>query len=98
MVYGLCFVLFVVGLYGVLAKRNLLKIIAGLAIMEAAAILLVVMLGYNAGGGGDSVAHELAVVAIATAIAVIAVAVTIARKLGARLGSYDVKDINRFKE
>jgi multisubunit Na+/H+ antiporter MnhC subunit len=98
MVYGLCFGLFLVGLYGVLVKRSLLKIIVGLGIMQGAAILFIVMLGYNAGGGGDPVARELALVAFLAAAAVIAVAATLARRLRAKHGSYDIKDLNRFKE
>ena len=98
MVYGLCFGLFLVGLYGVLVKRSLLKIIVGLGIMQGAAILFIVMLGYSAGGGGDPVARELALVAFLAAAAVIAIAATLARRLHARHGSYDIKDLNRFKE
>ena len=33
-VYLLCFILFLVGLYGVLTRRNLIKIIIGLSFME----------------------------------------------------------------
>jgi multicomponent Na+:H+ antiporter subunit C len=98
MVYGLCFGLFLVGLYGVLAKRSLLKIIVGLAVMEAAAILFIVMVGYNAAGRGDAVAHELALVAFIVAVAVMATAATLAKRLRAKHGSYDIKDLNRFKE
>ncbi|HVP58443.1 MAG TPA: cation:proton antiporter subunit C [bacterium] len=98
MVYGLCVALFLVGLYGVLAKSNLLKIVIGLAVMEAAAILFIVMLGYNTSGGGDPVAHELALVATVVGIAVIGVAVALARRLRAKHGTYEVKDLNRYRE
>ncbi|HNW93785.1 MAG TPA: NADH-quinone oxidoreductase subunit K [bacterium] len=50
MLYLLCFALFLVGLFGVLAKKNLVKIIIGFAIMEYAIHLLIVMLGYRDGG------------------------------------------------
>ncbi|RLJ04170.1 MAG: cation:proton antiporter, partial [Candidatus Aenigmatarchaeota archaeon] len=33
-VYILCILLFLVGLYGVITKRNLIKIIIGISIME----------------------------------------------------------------
>jgi len=98
MVYALGFALMLIGLYGVVVKRNLLQIVVGLAIMEAAAILVIVMVGYNARGGSDPVAHELALVALVAAVAVIAVAAGIAKRLRAKLGSYDGKDLNRFKE
>ena len=48
MVYILCFVLFVVGLYGALSQRNLIKIIIGVAIMEYAVTLFLVLMGYRA--------------------------------------------------
>jgi len=42
-------VLFCVGLFGVLARRNLIKIIMGLSVMEAATYLLLVSLAYHGG-------------------------------------------------
>jgi multicomponent Na+:H+ antiporter subunit C len=51
MVYILCFVLFLVGLYCVLTKKNIVKIVIGLGIMEYAVNLFLVLLGYRRGGG-----------------------------------------------
>lgn len=42
--------LFVVGLYGVVVKRNLIKIIIGLIIMESAVNMFIVMVGYRKDG------------------------------------------------
>jgi multisubunit Na+/H+ antiporter MnhC subunit len=42
--------LFMVGLYGVMVKRNLIKIIISLVIMESAVNLFLVMIGYRRGG------------------------------------------------
>lgn len=60
MVYVLCFVLFLVGLYGILTKKNTVKIVIGLGIMEYATNLFLVLLGWRRGGavpirepGGD---------------------------------------------
>jgi len=50
MVFALCFVLFVVGLYGVLSKKNIVKIVMGLVIMECAINLFLIILGYKRGG------------------------------------------------
>jgi len=50
MVFALCFVLFMVGLYGVLGKKNIVKIIMGLVIMECSINLFLIMLGYKKGG------------------------------------------------
>lgn len=49
-VYLLCCVLFCLGLYCVLRKRNIIKIIIGLGIMEYAVNLFIVLLGYRAHG------------------------------------------------
>ena len=45
MVYWLCLVLFCIGLYAVLRKRNLIKIIIGIIICEYAANLFFILMG-----------------------------------------------------
>ena len=50
MVYMLCLILFLVGLYGVLSQKNLIKLIIALAIMEYAVNLLLIMVGYRKDG------------------------------------------------
>ncbi len=50
MIYTLCLVLFMVGLYGVLVKKNIIKIVLGLIIMEYAVNLFLIFLGYRIGG------------------------------------------------
>ena len=46
-VYLLCFTLFLVGLYGVLTKRDLVKIILSIGIMGYAANLLLILFAYR---------------------------------------------------
>jgi len=48
--YFLVFVLFAVGLYGVIAKSNIVKKILGLAIFTYAVNILWVLAGYKTGG------------------------------------------------
>ncbi|MBN2533473.1 MAG: cation:proton antiporter subunit C [Spirochaetales bacterium] len=50
MVFALCFVLFLTGLYCILTKKNTVKIIIGLSIMEAGVNLFLVLLGYKNDG------------------------------------------------
>ena len=50
MVYTLCLILFMIGLYGVLTQKNLIKIIIGLGIMEYAVNMLLIMVGYRKDG------------------------------------------------
>lgn len=46
-VYILCFVLFLVGLYGVLSKRDLIKIILSVGILGYAANLFLILVAYR---------------------------------------------------
>jgi len=46
----LCFVLFLVGLYGVLTRKNIIKIFIGLSFMEFSTFLFLVLIGYIEGG------------------------------------------------
>lgn len=45
-VYILCFVLFLVGLYGVITRRNLIKIVISLSILEYSIFLFLALIGY----------------------------------------------------
>ena len=50
MLYSMCFGLFVIGLYCVIIKKNMVKIVIGIIIMEIAANLFLIMLGYRLDG------------------------------------------------
>ncbi len=50
MPYALCFLLFMIGLYCAVVKKNMVKIVLGIVIMEYAVNLFLVMLGYRFGG------------------------------------------------
>jgi multicomponent Na+:H+ antiporter subunit C len=50
MLYALCLIFFLVGLYGVLVKRNLIKIIISMVVLESAVNVFLVMLGYRKDG------------------------------------------------
>lgn len=50
MVFSLCFILFIIGLYCALTKKNIMKIVIGLSIMEYAVNLFFILLGYKKGG------------------------------------------------
>ncbi len=47
--YFLAMVLFVIGLYAIMGKKNLIKIIIGVVIMEYAANLFLILVGYRRG-------------------------------------------------
>ena len=48
--YIMCFILFLVGLYGVITRRNLVKIAVSLSIMEISTFLFFALIGYIDGG------------------------------------------------
>lgn len=50
MLYALCFLLFIIGLYCAVVKKNMVKIVLGILVMEYAANLFLIMLGYRFGG------------------------------------------------
>lgn len=49
-IYGLCIILFFIGLYGVVTKKNVIKIIISVIIMENALNMFLLLLGYRKEG------------------------------------------------
>jgi len=58
MLYALCFLLFMIGLYCAVVKKNMVKIVIGIMVMEYAVNLFLIMLGYRSGGIAPIVARE----------------------------------------
>ena len=58
MPYALCFLLFTIGLYCAVIKKNMVKIVIGIMVMEYAVNLFLIMLGYRSGGQAPIVAKE----------------------------------------
>jgi len=50
MIYTLCLVLFMVGLYAAIVKKNVVKIVLGVVIMEYAVNLFLILLAYRSEG------------------------------------------------
>jgi len=50
MIYSLCLLLILIGLYGVMVSRNTLKIVISLVIMEHGVHLFLILVGYRSGG------------------------------------------------
>jgi multicomponent Na+:H+ antiporter subunit C len=57
--YLLALLVLVVGLYAIVAKRNVIKVIVGLAILDYGVNLLLVLVGYRPSGTGAPVAPIL---------------------------------------
>ncbi len=108
--YLLCLVLFCIGLYGVLRKRNLVKIIVGLGIMEYAMNLFFVLLGYRFHGRAPIVAQDqsilnmvdplpqaLVLTSIVIGLGVTALVISIAIRIYEKYGTFDITKINKLK-
>ena len=108
--YFLCFILFCVGLYCVLRKRNIIKIIIGLGIIEYAVNLFLVLIGYRIHGRApilaadqeilnmvDPIPQAIVLTTIVIGLAVIAVAVSLAIRIYEKYGTFDITKIRRLK-
>jgi len=108
--YFLCLVLFCVGLYGVLRKRNIIKIIVGLGIMEYAMNLFFVLLGYRFHGRApidannqdifnmvDPLPQALVLTSIVIGLAVTALIISIAIRIYEKYGTFDITKIKKLK-
>lgn len=110
MVYFLCFLLLLIGLYCIIIKKNLIKIIIGLVIVEYAVNLFLVLLGYKTGGHApiinlakaewiyvDPLPQALVLTSIVIGLAVLTLTVAIALRIYERYGTFDITEIRRLK-
>jgi multicomponent Na+:H+ antiporter subunit C len=108
--YILCLVLFCIGLYAVLRKRNIIKIIIGLGIIEYAVNLFFVLIGYRTHGRApilakdqnilnmvDPLPQALVLTSIVIGLAVTALLVAIAIRIYEKYGTFDITKIRRLK-
>ena len=108
--YLLCLVLFSIGLYCTVRKRNLIKIIIGIGIMEYAANLFFVLAGYRNMGRSPIFADDQAIknmvdplpqavvlTAIVIGLALTLLLVTVAIKIYEKYGTFDITKINKLK-
>jgi len=103
-------VLFLVGIYCVVRKRNIIKIIIGIGIMEYAVNLFFILIGYRAGGRSPIFASDQAVVnmvdplpqaviltSIVLGLAMTLLLVTIAIRIYEKYRTFDITKINKLK-
>lgn len=109
--YLFCALLFAIGLYGILVKRNLIKIIIGLTIMEYAIFLFFAVIGYVKDGTPpiivkgleegvtfvDPLPQALVLTAIVIGLATTALVVSIAVRIYERYGTFDVREIRNLR-
>jgi multisubunit Na+/H+ antiporter MnhC subunit len=99
-----------VGVYCVAVKKNLIKIIIGLVIMEYSMNLLIVIVGYRRGGMDpivdpgatnavyvDPLAQVFALAMIAVGLATTITMAAIAMRIYDRYGTFDIAKIRKLK-
>jgi multicomponent Na+:H+ antiporter subunit C len=109
-VYILCLILFSIGLYCVVRKRNLIKIIIGIGIMDYAVNLFFVLIGYREGGRSpifasdqvidkmvDPLPQSLVLTSIVIGLAITLLLVAIAIRIYEKYGTFDITKINKLK-
>ncbi len=109
-VYLLCFILFLTGLYGVLTRRNIIKIVIGLSVMEFSIFLFLALIGYiNMGDAPilitgqeqhlfvDPLPQAMVLTAIVIGLATNAMLLAIAIRIFRKYKTFDVRKINRLK-
>ena len=108
--YILCLGLFCIGIYCVLRKRNIIKIIIGLGIIEYAINLFLVLVGYRLHGRApilakgqaitnmvDPIPQALVLTSIVIGLAVTALIVAIAIRIYEKYGTFDITKIKRLR-
>jgi multicomponent Na+:H+ antiporter subunit C len=106
-----CFALILIGLYIVLVKSNLIKIIIGITLIDTGVNLFLVSVGYirmgtapifsQAEGAGrqmvDPVPQALVLTAIVIGVSVVALALSVAIRLYEHYGTLDLRRIRDLK-
>ena len=109
-IYLLCFVLFSLGIYCILRKRNIIKIIVGVIIAEYAVNLFFILVAYRVGGRSpilsesttiknmvDPLPQALVLTSIVIGLATTALLVAIAMKIYEKYGTFDITKIRELK-
>ena len=108
-IYFLCLVLFAIGIFCILRKRNLIKIIIGIIIAEYGVHLFFALVGYRMEGRApifspdegvlnmvDPLPQALVLTAIVIGLAVTAMAVAIAIRIYEKYGTFDITKIRKL--
>jgi len=109
-IYVLCLILFCVGLYCVLRKRNIIKIIVGIIIAEYAVNLFFILVAYRQEGRSpiyssteqivnmvDALPQAVVLTAIVIGLATTALLVALAMRIYEKYGTFDITKIRELK-
>jgi multisubunit Na+/H+ antiporter MnhC subunit len=112
--YIVCVIVFGIGLYAVMVKKNLIKIVIGLSLMEYSVQYFLIATGYITGGSPpivvlpdvvpetvvmvDPLPQALVLTSIVIGLSVTALALSIAIVLYRHYGTLDIDEIRGLKE
>ena len=104
-VYLLCFIFFGLGLYCILRKRNIIKMIIGVVIAQYAVSLFFVLMSYQhlrVGGSPKSIIDPIPQAVVLTAIVVglsmAIVLIALAIRIYEKYGTFDITQIRDLRE
>ena len=110
MPYLLCFILFLTGIYGVVTRRNLIKIAISLSIMEFSCFLFFALIGYTEGGIApivdpadpvkayvDPLPQAIVLTAIVIGLATTAMLMSVIIRLYRTYRTFDIREINNLR-
>lgn len=105
-----CIILFLIGLYGVVAKRNLIKIALGFCLMEYAVNLFFAFIGFKKDALApivtrlsasrnfvDPIPQALVLTAIVIGLGTTAVMLALALRIYGKYKTFDIGEIRRLK-
>ncbi|MBN2667249.1 MAG: cation:proton antiporter subunit C [Bacteroidales bacterium] len=109
-VYLLCFILFLVGLYGVITRRNLVKIVISLSVMEFSVFLFLALIGYVHHGEApivdpaspdaiyvDPLPQAMVLTAIVIGLATTAMLMSVIIRIYRKYKTLDIREINNLR-
>lgn len=108
--YVLCFLLFMTGFYGVITRRNLIKIAISLSIMEFSCFLFLALIGYVNGGEApivdpadpvkvyvDPLPQAMVLTAIVIGLATTAMLMAVIIRIYRKYGTFDIREIKNLR-
>jgi multicomponent Na+:H+ antiporter subunit C len=109
-VYFMCFILFLVGLYGVITRRNLIKIAISLSVMEFSCFLFFALIGYINGGVApivdvndpvktyvDPLPQAIVLTAIVIGLATTAMLMAVIIRIYRKYKTFDIREISNLR-
>lgn len=109
-IYLLCLSLFSVGLYGILRKRNIIKIIIGVIIAEYSVNLFFILIAYRMGGRApiyarnaeitnmvDALPQAIVLTSIVIGLATTVILIALAMRIFEKYGTFDITEIRDLR-